>query len=122
MKEEEDLVSIIVPVYNAEKFLKECIESILHQSYENIELILINDGSSDSSKKIIEKYMEEDDRINLTNIENQGAPRARNIGIELSKGKYIMFMDSDDILEKNAIKTLVNSIEKNSASMVIRKL
>ncbi len=122
MSKYNELVSIIVPIFNAERYIGNCLDSILSQNYKNIEVLLINDGSTDNSKKIIEDYKNRDSRINIINQENLGAPEARNKGIKLSKGKYLMFFDSDDILNEDSIELLVNSISKNDASIVIRKL
>ena len=86
------LISIIVPVYNVEKFLTRCIESILNQDYSNIELILVNDGSKDNSGKICDKYAEIDERIRVIHKENGGLSSARNAGINIAKGEYIVFI------------------------------
>lgn len=93
---ETPLISVIVPVYNVEKYLKRCICSIIEQSYKNLEIILVNDGSTDGSLLICEKYKESDKRILLVNKENGGLSDARNAGINASNGDYIAFMDSDD--------------------------
>ncbi len=91
-----DKISIIVPVYNVEKYLKECIESILSQTYKNIEIILIDDGSTDNSGKICDEYLKKDSRVKVIHKENGGLSDARNTGIEIASGKYIGFVDSDD--------------------------
>ena len=97
-------VSIIVPIYNASEYLSKSIESILNQSYENLEIILIDDASTDSSKEIIKKYALKDTRIKPFYSEvNQGVSRTRNIGLKSVSGDYVFFMDSDDIIIKNAI-------------------
>lgn len=95
------LLSIIVPVYNAEKYLKRCIDSILHQDYQNFELLLIDDGSTDSSLQICESYRMEDSRIVVIHKENGGLSSARNSGLERVKGEFITFMDSDDEIADN---------------------
>lgn len=92
----EDLISVIVPIYNKEKYLKACLDSILKQSYQNIEIIAINDGSTDSSGEICRKY--QDKRIQYIETPNQGAACARNLGIDLAKGRYISFIDADDYI------------------------
>lgn len=107
------LVSIIVPVYNSEKFLKRCVESILDQSYKNIEVILINDGSTDSSGEICDFFSKKDSRVKVINQTNSGPSIARNRGIDKAKGKYIQFVDSDDYIEYNMTETLVNEMGKN---------
>ena len=109
-----DLISIIVPIYNGEKYLKRCINSIINQTYSNLEIILINDGSKDNSKKICEELAEKDNRIIVINKDNEGVANARNDGLNRATGKYIAFVDSDDYIEKNMIEILYNTlIEKN---------
>lgn len=101
-------VSIIMPIYNAEKYLEKSLDSILNQSYRNIELILINDGSTDSSKHICEVYQNKDSRVKFIDIENSGPGYARNVGIDNAIGDYISFVDADDWIEVEAIETLLN--------------
>ncbi len=108
-------VSVIIPVYNAEKFIDRCINSVLDQTYKDIEVILINDGSQDSSLKIIEKYSMEHDNIHYFTQSNKGPGAARNKGIGLANGEYITFIDADDYIEKEYIKNLVS----NSSNMDI---
>lgn len=110
-------ISIIVPIYNAEKYLNKCIKSILNQTKKELEIILINDGSTDNSEKIIKNY--KDKRIKYFKNKNQGIGKTRNFGIEKSSGKYIMFLDSDDFLEKNACELLFNKAENNNLDLVI---
>lgn len=100
------LISVIVPVYNTEKYLRKCIESILSQSYRNIELLLINDGSPDSSAEICREYLDKDKRCYYFEKENGGLSDARNYGIERAKGEYITFVDSDDFFLEEAIEKL----------------
>lgn len=102
----DDLISVIVPVYNTEKYLRKCIESILSQSYKNIELLLINDGSPDSSAEICREYLDKDKRCYYFEKENGGLSDARNYGIERAKGEYITFVDSDDFFLEEAIEKL----------------
>lgn len=104
------LVSIIVPVYNAEKYLDKCINSILNQTYHNIELILVNDGSTDRSEQICLEYAKNDNRISYFRQTNAGPSTSRNNGILKSKGNYIQFLDADDYLDVNSVYTLVNAI------------
>lgn len=106
------LLSIIVPVYNSEKYLKRCLDSIINQTYSNLEIILINDGSTDSSKSICEEYCKKDIRIKMYSQENCGPSSARNIGIKKASGEYIMFVDSDDKLETNILEKLALFIPK----------
>ena len=95
-----DVISIIVPVYNAEKYLEECIQSILNQTYPAIELVLINDGSKDDSRTICEKY-QNGTRVKLINKENGGVQSARTLGLKTATGRYVTFVDADDVLELN---------------------
>ena len=105
------LVSIIIPVYNAQNYLKKCIDSVISQTYKNIEIILIDDGSSDGSKEICKDYLTEDKRIVYLEQENKGAYIARNKGLKIASGDYIQFVDSDDFLGPNYINTLVKAID-----------
>lgn len=119
VNEMKDLISIIIPVYNVEKYLANCIGSVIKQTYTNIEVLLINDGSTDNSQKICENYMERDKRVILINKENGGASDARNIGIKNSNGKYIAFVDSDDTIEENYVEYLYNLLLKYKTNMSI---
>lgn len=112
-------VSIIVPIYNTEKFLKRCIDSIIGQTYKNIEIILIDDGSQDASMNICKEYQYKDNRIIVLSQQNSGVSAARNFGITKSTGKYISFVDSDDYLTKNCIYEMVNAIENNHCELVV---
>lgn len=113
-KEETSMVSIVTPVYNAERFLEETILSVLNQTYKKFELILVNDCSKDNSINIIRKFMEKDYRIKCIDLkENGGAARARNIGINSAKGKYLAFIDSDDLWEKDKLEKQVGFMERN---------
>lgn len=112
---EKDLVSIITPVYNAERFLKQTIESVINQSYENWEMILVDDRSQDNSEKIIKDYMDRDKRIKYIKLEkNSGAAVARNTAIKNSIGRYIAFLDSDDIWNKNKLDVQINFMKNNN--------
>lgn len=101
------MISVIVPVYNVEEYLEECLESIQHQTYTDIEVILVNDGSTDTSKEICERFCQIDSRFRLINQENQGQSVARNRGVKESIGEYIMFVDSDDIINTNVLEVLL---------------
>ena len=113
------VISIIVPVYNVERYLDRCIQSILVQSFKKFELVLINDGSTDNSLKICQKYREEDNRIVLISQPNKGLSAARNTGLENIHGEYVCFIDSDDFVEKNYLRSLYNNLEKNKADISI---
>ncbi len=112
------LVSVVVPVFNVEEFLKECIESILSQSYKNLEIILVNDGSKDSSGIICDKYAQTDSRIKVIHKENGGLSSARNAGIEEATGEFIVFVDSDDVIDTKAVENLLNAILKQGCAIV----
>lgn len=101
-------ISIIVPIYNVEKYLDDCLKSIIEQTYKNLEIILINDGSTDNSLKICYKYKKIDKRIILIDNKNHGVSYSRNKGIDVATGKYIVFIDSDDTIDKNYISELAN--------------
>ena len=113
------LVSIVVPIYNSEKYIGRCINSIINQSYRNLEIILINDGSKDNSLNICKKFAKQDKRIILLNQNNNGVSAARNAGIDIAKGEYISFIDADDSVEKNYIYELVKNSNNGQADVVI---
>ena len=102
------MISVIVPVYNVEEYLEECLESIRRQTYQDIEVILVNDGSTDGSQAICEHFCQTDKRFRLINQKNQGQSVARNRGVKESLGEYIMFVDSDDIVKENIIEVLLS--------------
>lgn len=116
---ENELISIIVPVYNVSKYLERCISSIINQSYQNIEIILINDGSTDNSGEICNKYSLLDNRIKVIHKTNGGLSDARNCGIKNSSGDYIMFIDSDDVVNFNIVECLYNIIIKYDTDISI---
>lgn len=106
--------SLIIPVYNSEKFLENCIDSIINQTYDNFEAIFIDDGSTDNSLSILKKYSKKDERIIFLHKPNAGVSSARNSGIDLAKNEYIIFIDSDDLLESNALDYYNNLINNNN--------
>ncbi len=111
----EDIISIIVPIYNTRRYIDKCVESIVNQTYKNIEIILVDDGSTDGSDKKCDEWKEKDKRIKVIHKENEGASSARNVGIENAKGKYIAFIDSDDYIDLDIIEALYKRlIETNS--------
>lgn len=114
-----EMISIIVPIYNVEKYLTECVESLLKQTYSDIEIILINDGSTDSSGKICEKYAKIDDRVKVIHKENGGVSSARNEGIRLSRSKYITFVDPDDYVSCDFIEKLYRLLKDSNADISI---
>ncbi|WP_296870337.1 glycosyltransferase [uncultured Methanobrevibacter sp.] len=115
-------VSVIVPVYNVEKYLEECLESIIDQSLRDIEIVCVNDGSTDGSLSILEEYAKLDDRIKIISQENQGLAAARNTGLDNISGDYVYFIDSDDFLELNALEELYNVSVEKSLDFVLFKL
>ena len=116
---EQPLVSIVIPVYNAAPDLARCIESVRKQTYRNIEVFLVNDGSKDASSPICHMYERIDPRVHVIDKENAGVSAARNTGIAAAQGKYIQFVDSDDYLAPDATRLLVEKAEQNTADLVI---
>lgn len=112
-------VSVVIPVYNVEKYLAECLDSILGQSLKEIEVIVVNDGSTDGSPAIIEKYNKDNSNMLVINQENQGVACARNAGIEKMSGQFLYFMDSDDVLEKSALEELYQRAIKDNLDMIL---
>ena len=115
-------VSVVIPVYNTEKYLRKALDSIVNQTLKDIEIICVNDGSTDGSLELLEEYKDKDSRIKIFSQENQGQGAARNYGLNEVSGKYTYFMDSDDILELNALKELYDICEEKSLDMIIFKL
>ena len=112
-------VSIIIPVYNVEKYLPKCLESVIGQTYADLEIICIDDGTPDMSAAVILSYAEDDGRIRLISQENQGLSEARNTGINAATGKYIVFLDGDDWIDPETIETAVNKAEENNTDVVM---
>lgn len=113
-----DLVSIIVPAYQAEKHLEECVRSLLNQTYRSVEIIVIDDGSTDGTSAIVSRMANSDDRLHLIAQKNCGVSSARNHGIAASRGSYLMFVDADDWIEPFAVETLLAAIKDNSTDVV----
>lgn len=111
-------VSIIVPVYNVEKYVERCLESLINQTYQNIEIIIVVDGATDNSLEICENYKERDSRIQIVIKQNQGLGLARNTGLEYITGKYVLFVDSDDYVDINLVKSVTELAEKNECDLV----
>lgn len=116
---ENMLVSVIIPVYNVEEYVSETLESVLAQSIGGFEIICVNDGSTDESGDIIESYAARDERVRCVHQENRGLSAARNAGIKLSVGKYIYFLDSDDLIERDCLRTLVDKAEKENTDIIL---
>jgi len=111
-----DLVSVVIPVYNSEKFLEECLDSILTQTYQNIEIIAIDDGSTDSSPDILERYS---DKINIISQKNQGLASALNLGISKMKGDWFKWFSPDDVMHSNTIETLIDEAKNHSDNIIL---
>lgn len=114
-----DKISVIIPIYNVEKYLEQCIESVINQTYENLEIILVDDGSSDKSSMICDKYKLKDNRIKVLCNTNMGVGAARNSGLEISTGKYVTFIDSDDYVSPNYIYTMYKNLKETNSDMSI---
>lgn len=112
-------ISIIVPVYNVEKYLDRCIKSILGQTFKDFEVILINDGSIDNSANICDRYSKKDERIKVIHKDNEGVSKARNLGIKLARGNYLVFVDSDDWIENDFLELLYKGIKQLNTDIVI---
>lgn len=115
---EQDLISVIIPVYNTEKYLAACLDSVLNQSHRNLEVIVVDDGSTDFSLQIAEGYAENDDRVKVYSFRNQGQAAARNHGLDVATGKFISFVDSDDLLLPDALEILLRYLHKLDSDIV----
>lgn len=115
----KNLISIIIPAYNAEKFIANCIDSLLSQSYPLFEVIIINDGSTDQTLSIIECYNKKDHRIHYVTIENGGVSKARNIGLSLAQGEFIQFVDADDRIDLDYLHSMINLIQSSQADVAL---
>lgn len=117
-----DLISVIVPIYNVEQYLEQCIQSICIQSYKNLEIILVDDGSPDRCSEICDEWAQKDSRIHVIHKQNGGLSDARNVGIEYAKGKYIAFVDSDDWIEEDLFQKMWNELQCNNAQIAACKI
>jgi len=115
----EPLISVIIPIYNGEKYLRDCLESVLNQSYSNMEIFLIDDGSTDGSGNICQKYTDRDSRFTYVKLEHLGVAAARNKGLELITGEYFFFLDCDDFLFPSTIEKLYKDILENDSDMSV---
>ncbi len=115
----EELITVVVPVYKVEEYLEKCIESIINQTYKNLEIILVDDGSKDNCANICDEFSKQDTRIKVIHKENEGLSEARNVGIREAHGKYITFIDSDDYISNDYIEYLYNLIKKYNVSLSI---
>lgn len=116
--ENKPLISIVIPAYNVENYLQECLDSCLAQTYEKIQVVIVNDGSDDQSGEIAEKYTASDRRLKYIQQENQGVSFARNVGIDNSLGDYVMFIDGDDFIADDCVEKMVNELLRTDADMV----
>lgn len=115
----KELISVIVPIYHVEAYLKECIDSIIHQTYSTLEIILVDDGSDDNCPIICDDYQKKDPRIQVIHKENGGLSDARNVGLDAATGDYICFIDSDDVVHPNFIQTLYENLISTNSDMAI---
>ena len=118
MNEKPPKISVIIPVYNVEKYLRECLDSVVNQTFRNLEILCINDGSTDGSPAILDEYARKDDRIRIINQENRGLAGARNTGLKYFTGEYLIFLDSDDYWELETCEKLLKKAESTGADMV----
>ena len=114
----KSLVSVIVPIYKVEKYLNKCVDSIINQSYKNLEIILVDDGSPDKCGEICDKYAEKDSRVKVIHKENGGLSDARNAGIDIAKGDYLLFVDSDDWITSNICEVLIKNANDNLSDII----
>lgn len=114
-----ELVSVIVPIYNVEQYLNKCVESIINQTYRHLEVILVDDGSPDRCGEICQEFARKDARIKVLHKKNGGLSDARNAGLEIATGKYVLFTDSDDYIKKDLVEKCVDAAESNKSDMVI---
>ena len=117
-KTQKGLISVIIPVYNVEKYINECLNSVINQEYKNIEIICVNDGSTDKSMEKLEEFGKKDSRIRIISRENKGSSYARNLGLKESEGEYIYFLDSDDYISKDYLKNMYEKMAETDADIV----
>lgn len=113
-----DMISVVIPVYNVEKYLKESLDSVINQTYKNLEIILVDDGSTDNSGKICDEYAQKDDRITVVHQQNSGAGAAKNAGLKLVKGNYLSIIDSDDYIESDMYEKMLSYMMKYDVEIV----
>lgn len=119
ISKEDPLVSIIIPVYNTEQHLQKCLDSVINQTYHNIEIILIDDGSTDNSGKICDDYAKKDDRVKVYHQKNSGVSCARNLGLDVAQGEYISFIDSDDYIDCELLQQVVSKVRHQEFDIII---
>ena len=118
LTEHKTLISVIIPVYNVEEYIRTCLDSISSQTYSNLEIILVDDGSTDKSPGICDEYQERDSRFRVIHKKNGGQSSARNEALDIAKGEYVSFVDSDDWLESDMYEVLINVINETGANIV----
>lgn len=116
---ETELISVIVPVYNVERYLRRCVDSILHQTYQDLEVLLVDDGSTDASGAICDEYAAQEERVTAVHQKNGGLSAARNTGLERAKGTYLCFVDSDDFLDSRMLETLCRDLQEQDADVAV---
>ena len=114
----DSLISVIVPIYNVEKYLERCVESIINQTYKNLEIILVDDGSPDNCPQMCDDYAKKDSRIKVVHKKNGGLSDARNAGMKVATGEYVSFIDSDDYISLDFYETLLETIVDNDSDIV----
>lgn len=112
-------ISIIIPVYNTEEYISDCLDSILSQTYKNFEVIIVDDGSTDNSFNIVKNYQKNNDNITVLHIGNSGVSAARNLGIQLAKGEFLFFVDSDDTLYDHCLLSFVNEYTDKNLDLLV---
>lgn len=113
------MVSIIMPVYNAQRYLRETVESVMAQTFQEFEVLAVNDGSTDESLKILQEYAEQDERIRIIDKENSGVSDTRNVGIAQAKGEYLAFLDADDLLSPEYLAVMADAAQRTGADMLV---
>jgi len=121
IEDKQVMISVIIPVYNIESYITRCIESILNESYKKTELLLINDGSTDGSGSICDKFANRDSRVKVFHQENKGVSAARNLGIHKAKGKWIIFVDGDDWIEENSLRKLIDTYPNSNLDILVAR-
>ena len=116
---ETELISVIVPVYNVERYLRRCVDSILHQTYQDLEVLLVDDGSTDASGAICDEYAAQEERVTAVHQKNGGLSAARNAGLERAQGTYLCFVDSDDFLDSRMLETLCRDLQEQDADVAV---
>ena len=119
MQTDKSLISVVVPIYRAEAYLEQCVDSLLEQSYDNLEILLVDDGSPDGCGSICDNYGERDPRVTVLHQENRGVSAARNVGVEIARGEYIAFVDADDWVEPDHIGYLLQLLRQNTADIAV---